>query len=183
MAEVASTFNEQLLGKHLMAKARNPKRRAELVCKEIDEIRGTIIRQTMFAEYEMVIHEIAEAGEPLTRERLRAEYRLLIEAYFGPNFVIDPVLELEGLRIPHFYHAFYVYKYATGLSAAIALSRMVLNGGTQERDRYLRFLKSGGSKYPLDLLRDAGVDLEDPAPVGAAMDRFRELVTELEDLV
>ena len=180
VAEVASTFNEQLLGKYLMQQARNPKRRAQLICKEIDEIRGTIIRQTMFAEYERDIHAIAEAGEPLTIERLRAEYRKLIEAYFGPDFTIDEVLELEGLRIPHFYRAFYVYKYATGLSAAIALSRMVLNGGNKERNRYLNFLKSGGSKYPLDLLRDAGVDLEKPEPVNAAMDRFRELVDELE---
>ena len=183
VAEVASTFNEQLLGKHLMESARGPKRRAQLICKEIDEIRGTIVRQTMFAEYEKVIHEIAEAGEPLTVDRLRGEYRLLIEAYFGPDFVIDDVLELEGMRIPHFYRAFYVYKYATGLSAAIALSRMVLNGGKKDRDRYLSFLKSGGSKYPLDLLRDAGVDLEKPEPVNAAMDRFRELVDELEELV
>jgi len=153
------------------------------VSKEIDEIRGTIIRQTMFAEYEKIIHAIAESGEPLTLERFRSEYRALIELYFGSGFVVDDCLELEGLRIPHFYSAFYVYKYATGLSAAIALSRSVLQGGKAERDRYLNFLKSGGSKYPLELLRDAGVDLEKPEPVNAAMDRFEELVDELEDLV
>ncbi len=183
VAEVASTFNEQLLGKYLMEKARTKEQKAALVSKEIDEIRGTIIRQTMFAEYEKIIHAIAEAGEPLTLERFRSEYRALIELYFGPDFVVDDCLELEGLRIPHFYSAFYVYKYATGLSAAIALSRGVLQGGKTERDRYLNFLKSGGSKYPLDLLRDAGVDLEKPEPVNAAMDRFEELVGELEDLV
>ena len=180
VAEVASTFNEQLLGKYYMDHARNGKRRAQLICKEIDEIRGTIVRQTMFAEFEKMIHEIAEAGEPLTLERLRGEYRELVEVYFGPEFAIDDVLELEGMRIPHFYRAFYVYKYATGLSAAIALSRMVLNGGNKERERYLNFLKSGGSKYPLDLLRDAGVDLEKPEPVNAAMARFSELVDDLE---
>ena len=183
VAEVASTFNEQLLGKYLMDKARTKEQKAALVSKEIDEIRGTIIRQTMFAEYEKIIHAIAEAGEPLTLERFRSEYRTLIELYFGPNFAIDDCLELEGLRIPHFYSAFYVYKYATGLSAAIALSRGVLQGGKTERDRYLNFLKSGGSKYPLELLRDAGVDLEKPEPVNAAMDRFEELVDELELLV
>lgn len=183
VAEVASTFNEQLLGKHLMQKAKTKAEKATLVSKEIDEIRGTIIRQTMFAEFEKIIHAIAEAGEPLTLERFRSEYGKLIALYFGPGFTADTVLELEGLRIPHFYSAFYVYKYATGLSAAIALSQMVLNGGTKERDRYLNFLKSGGSKYPLDLLRDAGVDLEKPEPVNAAMARFAELVDELETLV
>ncbi len=180
VAEVASTFNEQLLGKYYMDRARNAKRKMQLICKEIDEIRGTIIRQTMFAEFEKVIHETAEAGEPLTLERLRGEYRKLIEVYFGPGFTIDDVLELEGMRIPHFYRAFYVYKYATGLSAAIALNRMVLDGGKKERDRYLNFLKSGGSKYPLDLLRDAGIDLEKPDAVNAAMARLSELVEELE---
>lgn len=183
VAEVASTFNEQLLGKYLINKAKTKAQKAVLINKEIDEIRGTIIRQTMFAEYEKIIHAIAEAGEPLTLERLRAEYRSLIETYFGSEFTIPEYMELEGMRIPHFYRAFYVYKYATGLSAAIALSRGVLNGGSKERTKYLNFLKSGGSKYPLDLLRDAGVDMEKPAPVNAAMDRFEELVSELEDVL
>ncbi len=183
VAEVASTFNEQLLGHYLMDQARDKARRAELVCREIEEIRGTIVRQTMFAEFEKVIHEIAERGEPLTVDRLRKEYRALLEFYFGPDFVIDEVLDLEGLRIPHFYHAFYVYKYATGLSAAIALSQGVIHGGKAERDRYLNFLKGGCSQYPLDLLRDAGVNLSEPGPVQAAMKRFSELVNELEGLV
>lgn len=183
VAEVASTFNEQLLNHYMIEKARTAKEKARLICREIDEIRGTIIRQTMFAEFERVIHAIAERGEPLTIERFRVEYRKLLERYFGPKFVIDKALELEGLRIPHFYRAFYVYKYATGLSAAIALSQMVLNGGAKERDRYLNFLKSGCSKWPLDLLRDAGVDLEQPGPVNAAMDRFAELVGELETVL
>jgi len=182
VAEVASTFNEQLLSKYLMDRAKDPKRRAQLICREIDEIRGTIVRQTMFAEYEKVIHEIAERGEPLTVDRLRAEYRTLLEDYFGPAFAIDDTLDLEGMRIPHFYRAFYVYKYATGLSAAIALSQGVLYGGKAERERYLDFLKSGSSKYPLDLLRDAGVDLEQPEPVDAAMARLDHLVSELDAL-
>jgi oligoendopeptidase F len=183
VAEVASTFNEQLLGRYLMANAKDDETRAFLVNKEIDEIRGTIVRQTMFAEYEKVIHEVAEAGEPLTLERLRAEYAKLLEAYFGPRFKVDEKLNLEGLRIPHFYRAFYVYKYATGLSAAIALSERVVNGGDEERDQYLRFLSAGSSKFPLDLLRDAGVDMERPQPVAAAMKRMETLVTELEGLV
>ena len=183
VAEVASTFNEQLLARHLFQKVTSKKRRAELINKEIDEIRGTIIRQTMFAEFEKNIHALAEAGEPLTLEVFRQSYRALLDAYFGPDFVIDPALELEGLRIPHFYRAFYVYKYATGLSAAIALAKSVMNGGEKERKRYLGFLQSGGSKYPLDQLRDAGVDLAKPHAVGQAMARFRELVEELDTLV
>lgn len=183
VAEVASTFNEQLLNKYLLDRAKDRKSRAFLVNKEIDEIRGTLVRQTMFAEYEKVLHAIAEGGEPLTLERLRAEYRKLLDLYFGPRFTVDEALSLEGLRIPHFYHAFYVYKYATGISAAIALSQRVLNGGASERDQYLNFLKSGGSKFPLDLLRDAGVDMERPEPVATAMKRFATLVDELEELV
>ncbi|MCH7909030.1 MAG: oligoendopeptidase F [Candidatus Hydrogenedentes bacterium] len=183
VAEVASTFNEELLNHYLLERATTKKRRAYLINREIDQIRGTIIRQTMFAEYEKIIHAIAEAGEPLTVERLRAEYLELIKLYFGPKFVIDDVLSLEGMRIPHFYHAFYVYKYATGLSAAISLAKGVLNGGKKELNAYLRFLKSGGSKFPLDLLRGAGVDLEKPEPVQDAMDHLRNLVDELETLL
>lgn len=183
VAEVASTFNEQLLNRYLLERASDKKTRAFLLNREIDEIRGTLVRQTMFAEFEKVVHEIAERGEPLTLERLRVEYRALLELYFGPAFAIDDALLLECMRIPHFYSAFYVYKYATGLSAATALSQQVLDGGPKERKRYLTFLESGGSKYPLDLLRDAGVDMETPQPVAAAMERFRQLVTELEKLL
>jgi oligoendopeptidase F len=183
VAEVASTFNEQLLARHLMKNARNDRERAYLINRQLDGIRGTIIRQTMFAEFEKVIHELVESGEPLTVDAARAEYRKLLTAYFGPEFVIDKELELEGLRIPHFYGAFYVYKYATGLSAAIALSERVLNGGKAELDAYLNFLKGGCSKWPLDLLRDAGVDMETPAPVDAALKYFDRLVTELDGLL
>ncbi|MDP7639186.1 MAG: oligoendopeptidase F, partial [Candidatus Hydrogenedentes bacterium] len=183
VAEVASTFNEQLLNEHLMSQAKDKTRRAVLINRELEEIRGTIIRQTMFAEYEKQIHAIAEAGEPLTLERLRNEYRSLLKFYFGLDFIIDDPLTLEGLRIPHFYRAFYVYKYATGLSAATALARGVLDGGKKDRDRYLTFLKSGGSKFPLELLRDAGVDLEKSGPVESAMVHFKYLVEELEGLL
>ena len=183
VAEVASTFNEQLLARHLMNKAKTDRERAYLINRQLDGIRSTIIRQTMFAEFEKIAHEVVEGGEPLTVDRIRQEYRKLLDAYFGPGVEIDPQLELECLRIPHFYGAFYVYKYATGLSAAIALSERVLNGGKAELDAYLKFLKSGGSKWPLDLLRDAGVDMETPAPVDAALARFDQLVGELDSLL
>src|SRR5205085_204176 len=111
-----------------------------------------------------IIHALVEAGEPLTVEKLRTEYAKLLSLYFGPDFAIDSELDLECLRIPHFYRAFYVYKYATGLSASIALSQRVLNGGETELQQYLGFLKGGCSKHPLDLLRDAGVDMEQPMP-------------------
>jgi oligoendopeptidase F len=183
VAEVASTFNEQLLSRRLMAEAKSDQERAYLINRDIDAIRGTIIRQTMFAEFEKVIHETAEAGEPLTVGAFKGIYHDLLKAYFGPEFAIDDVLQLEGFRIPHFYRAFYVYKYATGLSAAIALSGRVLDGGKRELDDYLSFLKGGCSKDPLDLLKDAGVDMTTPAPVAAALDRFEALVAELDSLL
>ena len=179
VAEVASTFNEQLLTRLLLSRTTSPKERAAIIAREIDSIRGTIVRQTMFAEFEQKSHASAEAGEPLTLERLRGIYRELLDAYFGPRFVIDKQLELECLRIPHFYNAFYVYKYATGLSAAIMLANRVAEGGPRELQSYLGFLKGGCSKWPLDLLRDAGVDLEQPEPVATALTRFGELVDEL----
>ena len=183
VAEVASTFNEQLLSKLLLERAGSDRERAAILVREIDAIRGTIVRQTMFAEFEKLAHASVEAGEPLTLERTLSLYRGLLDAYFGPGFALDSQLELEALRIPHFYSAFYVYKYATGLSAAISLSRRVLEGGQAELDAYLGFLKSGGSKWPLDLLRDAGVDLEKPEPVATALSHFSSLVDQLEDLL
>ncbi|CAA9398589.1 MAG: Oligoendopeptidase F, partial [uncultured Phycisphaerae bacterium] len=183
VAEVASTFNEQLLAKHMMERAKTDRERAYLINRQLDGIRGTIIRQTMFAEFEKVIHALVEAGEPLTVDALRGEYRKLLDLYFGPDFVIDSELELECLRIPHFYRAFYVYKYATGLSAAIALSERVTNGGARELDDYLGFLRGGCSKWPLDLLRDAGVDMEKPETVDTALSYFGKLVGELEELL
>jgi oligoendopeptidase F len=166
-----------------MAKAKNDKQRAFLINREIDAIRGTIIRQTMFAEFERIAHALVEAGEPLTVDRFRSEYRKLLDLYFGPDFSIDDELSLECFRIPHFYRAFYVYKYATGLSAAIALSQRVLGGGPQELQDYLSFLKGGCSKFPLDLLRDAGVNMEQPEPVDTALAYFEGLVGELDELL
>jgi oligoendopeptidase F len=183
VAEVASTFNEQLLTRLLIERATSPKERAAIIAREIDSIRNTIVRQTMFAEFERQAHASAEAGEPLTLERLRTIYRGLLDAYFGPTFAIDPQLELECLRIPHFYNAFYVYKYATGLSAAITLAKKVAEGGPKELEAYLRFLEGGCSQWPLDLLREAGVDLEKPEPVATALAQFGRLVDELDGLL
>jgi len=183
VAEVASTFNEQLLSRHLMEKARSREERAYLVNRDIDAIRGTIIRQTMFAEFEKIAHATVETGEPLTVEKFKEIYRGLLSLYFGPDFVIDDELALECFRIPHFYRAFYVYKYATGLSAAIALSQRVLSRGRRELDDYLSFLKGGCSKFPLDLLRDAGVDMEKPKPVETALGHFGKLDEKLDELL
>jgi oligoendopeptidase F len=183
VAEVASTFNEQLLAEHLLKNAADDRERAYLLNRLVDDIRGTIIRQTMFAEFEKITHEMVEDGEPLTVESFQDVYRELLKDYFGPDFVIDDELPLECFRIPHFYRAFYVYKYATGLSAAITLSRQVLAGGAAELDAYLGFLKGGCSKDPLDLLRDAGVDMEQPEAVETALEHFEQLVTELGELL
>ena len=183
VAEVASTFNEQLLAEHLLKNATDDRERAYLLNRLVDDIRGTIIRQTMFAEFEKITHEMVEHGEPLTVESFQDVYRELLKDYFGPDFVIDDELPLECFRIPHFYRAFYVYKYATGLSAAITLSRRVLAGGAAELDAYLGFLKGGCSKDPLDLLRDAGVDMEQPEAVETALEHFEQLVTELGELL
>ena len=183
VAEVASTFNEELLSHHLLSQSNDKKQRAYLINREIDDIRGTIFRQTMFAEFEKITHGMAEAGEPLTLQAFKSVYRDLLEKYFGPQFALDEQLSLECLRIPHFYRAFYVYKYATGLSAAIALSQRVLQGGEVELQDYLNFLQSGCSKDPLDLLRDAGVDMEKPKPVNTALKYFEKLVDELDELL
>ena len=183
VAEVASTFNEMLLSHHLLEHARDDRQRAYLVNREIDDIRSTVIRQTMFAEFEKITHEMVEAGEPPTVKVFQETYRKLLVDYFGPDFAIDDELALECLRIPHFYRAFYVYKYATGMSAAIALSQRVLTGGKAELKQYLSFLSGGSSKDPLDLLRDAGVDMETPEPVNSALAYFAKLVDELDELL
>ena len=183
VAEVASTFNEQLLTRLLLERAETRQERAAIIAREIDSIRGTIVRQTMFAEFERRSHACAEQGEPLTLARVRFIYRELLDAYFGGTFAIDEQLELECLRIPHFYSAFYVYKYATGLAAAITLAQRVAEGVPGALEAYLGFLKGGSSKWPLDLLRDAGVDLESPEPVATALTRFGQLVDELDGLL
>jgi len=170
VAEVASTFNENLLTRYLLKRYRDdPKMTVYILNREIDNIRATLVRQTMFAEFETFTHRVIEENQPLTLEVLTDQYRRLLETYFGDTMVIDAELELECLRIPHFYSAFYVYKYATGVSAAIALAERVMTGGLPARDAYIDFLKLGGSKFPLDELLAAGVDMRSPEPVERAM--------------
>jgi len=183
VAEVASTFNEQLLSKYLLQRARDNRERAYLINRQIDAMRVTIFRQTMFAEFEKLTHASVESGEPLTLDRFRGIYNGLLKLYFGPEFKLDADLDLECFRVPHFYRAFYVYKYATGMAAAMALADRVTKGGRRELDDYLNFLKGGSSKDPLDLLRDAGVDMERPERVDSAMEQFARLVKELDTLV
>jgi len=181
LAEVASTFNEVLLTEHLLKTTDDRSMKAFILNRQIDDIRGTLYRQTMFAEFERESHAAEEAGEALTLESFKAIYRKLLSDYFGPRFAIDAELELECLRIPHFYNAFYVYKYATGLSAAVALATQVLETG--DATRYLGFLRSGGSRFPVETLREAGVDMSTPAPVQATLDLFSRRVGELEELI
>jgi oligoendopeptidase F len=180
VAEVASTFNEDLLSRYLLEFYRDdPKMTAYIINREIDNIRATLFRQTMFAEFEKITHTVVEANEPLTLDVMTETYRCLLETYFGDTLVLDPELSLECLRIPHFYSAFYVYKYATGVSAAIALSEKVVNEGEAARQAYLDFLKLGGSKFPLDELLDAGVDMRSQEPVERAIRHFDRLVDQL----
>ncbi len=183
VAEVASTANESLLMRHLLEQATERRQRAYLVNHYLEEFRTTVFRQVMFAEFEKVIHERAEAGEALTADSLSAAYRELNLAYYGPEVEVDPQIDLEWARIPHFYNAFYVYKYATGFSAAQALAEAICRDGAAARQRYLGFLRAGASKYPVDLLREAGVDMASPGPVDAAMAVFGRLVEELETLL
>lgn len=182
-AEVASTFNEQLVFDYLYRRAADDKERASLLANRIDDTLGTLFRQTMFAEYETITHRMAESGEALTVDSLRTAYRALLEKYFGPEMKLEEVSDLECLRIPHFYNAFYVYKYATGVSASIALSKRVLEGGVNERNDYFNFLMSGGSRFPIDALKVAGVDMSKPEPVELACTRFAEDVRRLEKLL
>ena len=183
LAEVASTFNEELLTHRLLEQTSDPKMRAYIINRQIDDLRGTLFRQTMFAEFEKIIHAIEESGDALTLEIFKSEYYKLLETYFAENFGLDPELDLESLRIPHFYHAFYVYKYATGISAAVALSERVLSGERGSVDAYLDFLRSGGSKFPLETLKAAGVDMTTPAPIESTLRLFERRLDELEALL
>jgi oligoendopeptidase F len=182
-AEVASTFNEQLLFRYLYDHSLDDGERAYLASVKLDDIVATLFRQTMFAEFERRSHEMAEADEPLTVDALRAEYRTLLAKYFGPSMVLEEASDLECLRIPHFYNAFYVYKYATGISASIALSERVLGGGNREREDYFAFLRSGGSRFPIESLKVAGVDMSKPEPVKAACRSLEHWSSELKRLL
>lgn len=183
LAEVASTFNEELLTHYLLQRADDVGLRAYLVDRQIEDIRSVLFRQTMFAEFEKETHQREEEGRPLTLDVFESIYRELLQAYYGSNFALDPELSIECLRIPHFYSAFYVYKYATGISAAIALAKRVLEGGDEAVKEFLGFLKSGGSQFPIETLRAAGVDMLASEPVEQAIELFGRRLSELRELL
>ena len=180
VAEVASTVNENLMIEQLLKKEQEPHARLALLNQYLENFKGTVYRQTMFAEFEREAHAMAERGEALNPAALNALYRQLIVDYFGPDLVVDDEVQYEWARIPHFYRNFYVYKYATGYSTAVALSEGILNEGAPAVKRYREFLSMGGSAYPLDELRHAGVDLTTPAPVDAALKKFEAILDDAE---
>ena len=183
VAEVASTCNEALLIHHLLEETKEPKERAYLINYFLEQFRTTLFRQTMFAEFEKITHGMQENGETLTADRLCKVYYDLNREYFGENICIDKEIELEWARIPHFYTPFYVYQYATGFSAAIALSKKILEEGERAVEDYKKFLRGGSSMYPLELLRVAGVDMEQKKPVEDALQVFVQYLDEMERLM
>ena len=183
VAEVASTCNEALLMEYLLGKTTDKRQRAYLINHFLDQFRGTIYRQTMFAEFELNIGKMVEEGKTLTAEALCAEYKRLNELYYGPDIEVDDRIAMEWARIPHFYYNYYVFQYATGYSAAIALSRRILREGEGAVKDYLNFLSGGCSKTPIDLLKGAGVDMTGPEPVNQALELFGQLLDELEALM
>lgn len=183
VAEVASTCNESLLMHYLLNNTTDKKQKLYLLNHYMESFRGTVYRQTMFAEFEKIIHESAEAGEALTSELLCSIYRDLNIKYYGPDIIVDKYIDLEWARIPHFYSSFYVYKYATGFSAATALSKQILETGAPALEKYLTFLKSGNSDFPIEVLKKAGVDMTTSAPVNEALKVFESLLDEFEALI
>lgn len=183
LAEVASTFNEELMFHYLMQQDLSDQERAYLINQKIEDIRATFYRQTMFAEFELATHQFAERDIPLTPGLLKEQFRQLNIDYFGPEVVIDKEIDIEWARIPHFYYNFYVYQYATGISAAHSLFEKVMKEGEAARDKYLKFLSSGSHKYPLDLLAEAGVNMREKQPIEATIQQFDRLVDELSKLL
>ncbi len=182
VAEVASTLNEALLMDYLLKRTEDPRQKMLLVNHYLEQFRGTVFRQVKFAEFEKIIHEKVEAGEALTAELLCGIYLDLNKTYYGPAMVVDDQIAVEWARIPHFYSNFYVYKYATGFSAAQALANKILTEGAPAVARYLEFLKGGGSDTPINLLKKAGVDMSKPEPVREAMRTFGRLLDQMEEL-
>jgi oligoendopeptidase F len=183
VAEVASTLNEGLLTEHLLRKTSDRAVRLAILNHSLEGFRGTLFRQTMFAEFEQQIHSKAEQGEALTADSLSALYRALIEKYYGGETFIDELIDIEWARIPHFYSSFYVYQYATGISAASALVQQILHEGKPAVERYLKFLSSGSSDYSIELLKKAGVDMTSPEPVRQALQLFESHLSQMEDLM
>ena len=183
VAEVASTCNEALLMEYLLNKTTDKRERAFLINHFLEQFKGTLYRQTMFAEFELKMGEMVQNGIPLTAEKLCQEYKKLNELYFGPDMVCDDYIAMEWARIPHFYYNYYVFQYATGYSAAIALSQKILKEGKPAVEKYLEFLSGGRSKPPVELLKGAGVDMSSPEPVNEALELFGRLLEEMEQLV
>jgi oligoendopeptidase F len=183
VAEVASTCNESLLIDYMLKNTDDKKQKAYLINHFLEKFKGTLFRQTMFAEFEMITHKLVEDEESLTADALCKIYHDLNVKYFGDGVIIDPEIDMEWSRIPHFYNAFYVYQYATGYSAAIALSRRILNEGTPAVEDYIRFLSGGSSNYPIELLKAAGVDMSTKEPVHQALQLFEELLDQMEELM
>jgi oligoendopeptidase F len=183
VAEVASTLNEGLLTEYLLKTTDEPAVRLAILNHSLEDLRGTLFRQTMFAEFEQQIHRRAEQGEPLTADTLSAMYRAINQKYYGGEAFIDELIDIEWARIPHFYYNFYVFQYATGISAASALVQQVLQEGKPAVDRYLKFLSSGSSDYSIELLKKAGVDMTSPEPVRQALQLFDAHLTQMEELL
>ncbi len=183
VAEVASTLNEGLLTEYLLQKTSDPAQRLAILNHSLEDIRGTLFRQTMFAEFEQEIHSRAEQGEPLTADTLSATYSKLNEKYYGGEAVVDDLISIEWARIPHFYYNFYVYQYATGISAAASLVQQILHEGQPAVERYLKFLSSGSSDYSIELLKKAGVDMTTPEPVRQAFQLFESHLAQMEELL
>lgn len=183
VAEVASTCNEALLMEYLLKKTTDKKEKAYLINYFLEQFRTTLYRQTMFAEFELIINEMTEKGEGLTADNMSEIYYDLNKKYFGDDIVVDDDIRLEWARIPHFYYNYYVYQYATGYSAAIALSRKILKEGSSAAAQYIEFLKGGCSKTPIELLKMAGVDMASPKPINDALEIFNELIDELDKLM
>jgi oligoendopeptidase F len=183
VAEVASTCNEALLAHHLLEIESDPAIQAYLIDHQLDAFRATFFRQTLFAEFEMIAHELAEQGVPLTADKLSEIFLDLNKKYYGDIVMEDDPVKIEWARIPHFYNSFYVYKYATGISAATALSAQILNEGAPAVERYLKFLSGGCSDFSINLLQGAGVDLSTPAPIKSALDVFTGYLDQLEKLI
>ncbi|WP_195572118.1 oligoendopeptidase F [Paenibacillus sp. 1001270B_150601_E10] len=182
LAEVASTLNEALLMDYMLKKSTDVKEKMYLLAYYIDQFRTTVFRQTMFAEFELLIHEHAEKGESLTPQLLSDIYYDLNKKYYGDEMVVDKDIAIEWARIPHFYTSFYVYKYATGFSAAQSFAKQILDEGQPAVDRYLGFLKSGGSDFSINILKKAGVDMSTPAPIEAGMSVLESLIDQMEKM-
>lgn len=183
IAEVASTVNENLLIEQLLEKETDPKKRLHLLNQYLEGFKGTIYRQTMFAEFEKEVHAHREQGQSLTTEYLNGLYEKLVKEYFGDGLVMDPEVQYEWSRIPHFYRPFYVYVYATGYSSAVAISEKLRLGSQQDKDNYRRFLSVGSSVYPLEALKIGGVDLTSREPIRLALEKFKQIVEEAEKIV